>query len=129
MYIPDWFLQHYDYLECVLAIGEYNPDIDYAGPTNSPELSKLIPNTLFGIDMNIAFYLHDALYEKGGDEGDRLMADCAMDEVCKLCIEKYRPKWYMLWAYSRQKRLALKAAEAYYQAVRAFGSSSFKYKK
>jgi len=52
--IPEWFKKFPEYYSIVDAIGPYNPGKGYAGPENSKTLSFFIPETAYGIDLNLS---------------------------------------------------------------------------
>lgn len=63
---------------------------------------------------------HDELYNEGGNEIDRKIADVYLLEYMKLDVKQlciFKRLWYYPWAY------------LYYIAVRLFGSKYFNYQK
>jgi len=117
-------LPEYD-LYCKL-IGQYDNRKDYAGPENS-ELSALIPHSLYGMDCNIAFYAHDALYEQGGQKKDRFKADAIM-LVTMLWVIENHPDSKWIYGFNWAKRhLARLRAIKYFEAVRSLGYKHFKF--
>lgn len=109
-------------------IGSYDDIIDYAGP-NGKAISKLIPRTLWGIDCNIAFYQHDALYEKGGSKKDRWTADITMLVTILWCIDNH-PDSKLIYGFNWMRRhLARVRAIKYFEAVRSQGYKHFNFNK
>ena len=125
----EWFVNLPDYPKYAEAIGEYNPSLKYAGPENSKVLSAMIPETLWGINCNIAFYQHDALYAIGGTPEDRFNADVRMMATALRLIEKTPDRWYLWTVNGARKRLAERRLLKYYNAVRWRGKSSFTFIK
>lgn len=123
--IAEWFVNLSIYPALALAIGEYNPSLDYAGPENNKTLSMFIPRTLYGINCNIAFYHHDGLYAIGGKKKDRFNADGAMLLTALFIIEKTPNRWYLYGVNGVRRRLAERRLLKYYNAVRWGGKDSF----
>ena len=70
----EWLKSIDEYDDMVKVIGEYDDDYDYVGPEDWRR--KLVPRYIYGIDMNVCAYIHDYRYAVGGNELDRLQADC-----------------------------------------------------
>ena len=108
-------------------IGQYDNRKDYAGPEGSG-ISVLIPRTLYGINCNIAFYAHDALYEQGGQRKDRFNADVTMLGTILWVIENHPDsKWLYGFNWARKHAARLRAIK-YFEAVRSQGYKSFKFR-
>lgn len=105
------------------AIGPYNKQINYGGTGwNSGLIPRLL---LWCVDVNIAFYIHDGLYELWGGSNDDLAqekADLLFLMIMMYCISKhdfvYGTRWFMRRACQRQ-------ALIYYNTVRDLGASAF----
>ena len=123
--ITDWFINLREYKSYVDAIGPYEPELDYAGPSNNKTLSKMIPHTIYGIDLNCAFYQHDALYAIGGTKKDRWLADVTMVATGLFIIENYPNRWYLTGLNTMRRHLARVRLIKYFEAVRFGGKSSF----
>ena len=110
----------------VAILGEYDDSKDYMGPGDSWK-TKLVPRTLWGIDCNIASYIHDYWYFVGGSEEDRLRADRQFLFDIIYFIEDHKCKWPWGTRWIHQK-LARMRADKYYLAVKTFGGQgSFNY--
>ena len=108
------------------AIGDYNAKKDYSGAEKSWS-KHIIPSTLWGINCNTAFYVHDAYYAIGGDKDARWLADCAMLIQCLWCIANTPDRWYLWGANWGRKHLARNRAIKYFEAVRSHGHHSFNF--
>jgi hypothetical protein len=124
----EWFIALPAYGDYSKAIGQYNHELDYSGPEHSKVLTFFIPSTLYGINCNLAFYQHDALYAIGGDAEDRFNADIKMMATALKIIEKTPDRWYIWGGNGIRRRLAERRLLKYYNAVRWGGKSSFKFK-
>lgn len=79
-------------------------------------LTKLIPNTLYGLDCKRCFDVHDVMYAAGGTPKERKFADDVLLKNMHMLIDT---STYML-------RMPRKArAFMYYSAVRLFGAKFF----
>lgn len=117
--------QHPEYHLMVACLGEYDDEVDYMGPNNSWK-KYLIPRTLWGIDCNIASYIHDFRYFQGGDESDRLQADKEFLFDLIDFIEDHHCNW--LWGTRwLHMKLARSRADKYYMAVKGQGHKEFNY--
>lgn len=125
--ILTWFTSLPEYKSYAEAIGDYNKDLAYAGPEDNDMLSKLIPETAYGIDLNICFYQHDASYQIGGGNKERWAADVAMLSTGLYIIEKTENKWYLTGANWLRKHLARIRLIKYFEAVRLLGYQFFNY--
>lgn len=122
-----WFSELPEYPQYVEAIGAYNKDLGYAGAENDEFLSALIPETAYGIDLNLAFYLHDALCEIGGDESDRRAGDGKMLLTALFIIDNTPDRWF-IWGFNTVRRhLARVRMIKYYEAVRNHGAPHFNF--
>ena len=108
------------------AIGDYNASKDYSGAEKS-WTKLIIPSTLYGINCNTAFYIHDALYEIGGGKKERWEADCAMLIHCLWCISNEPDRWFLYGGNWMRKHLARNRSIKYFEAVRAGGHDSFNF--
>ena len=108
------------------AIGPYEQKKDYSGPDKS-WTKLIIPSTLYGINCNTAFYIHDARYEIGGGKKERWEGDCAMLIQCLWCIGNTPDRWYLWGANWGRKHLARNRAIKYFEAVRSHGHHSFNF--
>jgi len=124
--ITEWFINLPEYKSYVDAIGAYNPELDYAG-AQGEFISKFIPSTTWGIELNCAFYQHDALYEIGGTKKDRWLADMAMLGTGLFIIEKTPDRWYIWGGNSIRRHLARARLIKYFEAVRSFGKPHFNF--
>jgi len=122
-----WFTKLPEYDKYVEAIGEYNKDLGYAGPDDNKFLAALIPETAYGIDLNLCFYQHDAKYSIGGNKHDRWLADGAMMLTSLYIIENTPDRWF-LWGFNTARKHGARVRMIkYYEAVRAQGYQHFKY--
>jgi len=122
-----WFSELPEYPDYVEAIGAYNKDLGYAGPEDNEILSKLIPETAYGIDLNLCFYQHDALYEIGGDKYDRWLADGSMLLTALFIIENTPDRWFLYGLNTIRRHLARLRMTKYFEAVRSQGKPHFNF--
>lgn len=120
-----WFTELPDYDLYVEAIGEYNKDLGYAGPDDNKFLARIIPETAYGIDLNLAFYLHDAKCEIGGSEHDRWLGDGDMLLIALFIIDNTPDRWFLWGANTVRRHLARVRMIKYYEAVRSHGKPHF----
>lgn len=125
--IFEWFKKLPEYSKIVEVFGEYDPELEYAGPQDNETLSAMIPETAYGIDLNLAFYHHDGLYKIGGDEMDRWDADMAMLGTGYFIIEATEDRWFLWGANWARRALARRRLVKYWEAVRAMGCNHFNY--
>ena len=123
-----WFKSLPDYPKYSKAIGEYIDELGYAGPENSKVLSYIIPETLYGICCNLAFYQHDAKYEIGGSKKDRFDADVAMLGTALFIIENTPNRWYLYGINWSRRHMARVRLIKYFEAVRSGGAKSFNFR-
>ena len=108
----------------------YNPKVDYIGPEAWTEIKALKPiadlaRRSWGIDLNMAGFVHDFLYSVGGDGAARLRADTAFLTMMNFLIEQQSSK---VWGVGRiQRNLARAYADRLYSLVRENGTSFFRY--
>jgi hypothetical protein len=79
----------------------------------------LVPEKLWGVDIEKACDIHDWMYSEGEDESDRNFADDVFHKNMLLLIYAH-PCSRVL------RRMRLRAARLYYNAVRGLGSIFFK---
>ena len=79
---------------------------------------KIVPDSIFTLDIRTACYVHDYMYLQGGSDSDRLFADMVLLNNILFLIEEKKE-----WLYPT--RLARYRAMTYYQAVREFGAPYF----
>lgn len=118
-----WVTSLPDYPQMEKVMGPYDPSKDYLGPGGQEPtaLSRVIPRTIYGIDMSPAAYVHDYDYTIGGDDADRFKADARFLVNMMKQIELVAPKWYQYpW-----RHLARLRAVKYFEAVRGHGGSLF----
>jgi len=116
-----------DYDKYVEAIGAYNKDLAYAGPEDNKFLSSIIPETAYGIDLNLAFYQHDAICEIGGSKHDRWLGDGTMLLTALFIIDNTPDRWFLWGANTLRRHLARVRMIKYYEAVRAHGEPHFNF--
>ncbi len=121
----EYLITHPEYHLMCAALGRYDKDKDYMGPNGSWK-AKFVPRTAWGIDLNIASYIHDWHYFKGGDEYDREEADKEFYFNMLEIIIDHEDSWWYGTNWFR-KRMARRRAEKYYLAVAAFGDNHFNY--
>ena len=125
--IFEWFKKLPEYAKIVEVFGEYDPELAYAGPENDATLAALVPETAYGIDLNLAFYHHDGLYKIGGDKQARWVADMTMLSTGYFIIENTPDRWF-LWGFNWSRRAAARRRLIkYWEAVRAQGHKHFNY--
>ena len=115
-----WLHRLDSYPEMVALIGEYDDDEDYLGPAGSWKV-KLVPRTIWGVDINVCGFIHDANYAKRGNSEDRFSYDCIF--LCDILrqIEMCIPGWYNM----PRRHLARLRAMKYHSMVRKFGVKYF----
>jgi len=124
--ITEWFINLPEYKSYVDAIGAFNPELDYAGPEGR-FISIFIPKKLWGINLNICFYQHDALCEIGGTKKDRWLTDGAMLLTGLYIIENHPNRWYLKGFNTIRRHLARVRLIKYFEAVRHFGKPHFNF--
>lgn len=114
-----------DYHIMVAILGDYDDKKDYMGAGDGLG-NRLVPRTLWGIDCNVAAYIHDYRYFVGGNELDRRAADIEFYQNLLYFIEDHECHWPWgsQWLHNK---LARRRAEKYYLAVKNFGEGSFNY--
>lgn len=108
------------YDDLVRSMGEYDDKKDYVGAEGDWK-SKFIPRTIWGIDVNMAAYIHDYFYKKGGNRQDRFHAD-AMFLVDMMRLIEMSDSWRITRFMARNR------AAKYYGAVRENGKDAFTYR-
>jgi len=124
--ITDWFINLPEYKSYVDAIGAYNPELDYAG-AQGKFISKFIPSSVWGIELNCSFYQHDAQYEIGSTDKDRWRADMDMLGTGLYIIENHPNRLYLYGFNTIRRHLARIRLIKYFEAVRHFGKPSFNF--
>lgn len=125
--ILKWFSELPEYPDYVEAIGEYNKDLGYAGPEDNEFLSDLIPETAWGINLNLCFYQHDALCEIGGDKETRRLTDGSMLLTALFIIENTPDRWFLYGLNTIRRHLARLRILKYYEIVRSQGKPHFNF--
>jgi len=108
------------YDDLVAVMGEYDESKDYVGAEGDWK-SKFIPRTIWGIDVNMAAYIHDYWYNKGGGNQQRFQADC-MFLVDMMRLIEMSGSWRITRFMARNR------AVKYFGAVRENGKASFTYR-
>lgn len=108
------------YNDIVKILGEYDSKKDYVGAEGDWK-SKFIPRTIWGIDINMAAYIHDYWYIIGGKNQQRFQADC-MFLVDMMRLIEMSDSWRITRFMARNR------AVKYYSAVREGGSGAFAYR-
>ena len=80
-----------------------------------------IPDTIYGMSIKYACWIHDWMYNFGRDLADKREADQTFLENMLTLIERDRT-WYRWALKSLMRRRALK----YYEAVVVFGEGAFR---
>ena len=93
---------------------------DYCGPEGSL-IAKIVPDTIYGVDVSYCCFLHDQAYRKGGTKADRLEADRDFRDLLRARAAARLPLLL--------QPLALIRCQIYYLAVRALGWRCFTYKE
>ena len=102
------------YDDLVVVMGEYDESKDYVGAEGDWK-AKIIPRTIWGIDVNMAAYVHDYKYAKGGDAEAKFQGDSAfMVDMLRLI--------FMADSWKITKSFAILRAAKYYLAVRTDAS-------
>jgi len=95
--------------------------IDFCGPENSPLLSALIPDSIFGIDIADCCEDHDDGYKEGGNEKKRRKVDKKFHKClkCKFVsgvgFIRYYTRGFFVISYG------------YYKSVKEKGKEYFNY--
>ncbi len=111
-------LPYYD--DIVSTIGEYDDKRDYVGAEDDWK-SKFIPRTVWGIDINMAAYVHDYFYTKGGGDHERFVADLLFQSDMMKLIN-LSDSWAITRFFARHR------ATTYYHFVCENGADSFSYR-
>jgi len=101
---------------------KYRPTYDYVGPESNKSLRRCVPNTIYGVDINYAGFVHDRLYEIGGIEDERRQADWEFWRVINVTLRQNLTGY--LWIL---RGPAFIRSFWYWWAVSALGRSSFNY--
>ena len=117
--ILEWLKKLPEYSKIVEVLGDYDHQKDYVGPEGSWK-SKIIPRTLWGVDINVCAYIHDYWYavDKGKSEQRRFEIDGMFLADMMQVIE-------MSGCWSFRRNLARIRAAKYFAAVRELGKSIF----
>ncbi len=115
-----WLRNLSNYADMAKVMGEYNDDKDYVGPEGSWK-TRIIPRKAYGVDINVAAYVHDYYYALGGSSEDRFKADAVfladMMRQVELCLQR----WYQM----PRRHFARLRFLKYFEAVRRYGSGLF----
>ena len=79
---------------------------------------KIVPDTIYGLDIRPACCRHDYAYEVGLTENDKSIADFEFLQNLLILIDNCDKWWYPKW-------LARRRAITYYDAVLRFGNDAF----
>jgi len=109
------------------AVGPYAPYKNYVGGEGTVLHKILGPylRTAWWCDLNYAAYVHDGLYEIGGERQDKDFADEAFLQIMYRLIKETRHVYGTGWTL---KRLARRRAYKYYVAVNVFGDEHFNWR-
>ena len=99
----------------------YEPKKDCNG-CGSGWNAKLVPDTIYGVDIRPSCCIHDDRYEIGGSDKDRLEADREFLINMLETINKKKAWWY-------PTKLARLRVMDYFSAVRDYGDSAFNSKQ
>ena len=121
----EWLEALPSYPEMAKKLGPYVDSKDYVGATGDWK-SRFIPRKFYGVDVNVAAYVHDYYYSfPEGNEDDRFKADAGFLADMMKQIELTPDKW---WCYGvnwlRRHNARLRAIK-YFEAVRYKGKESF----
>lgn len=115
-------LSNYDAMAAV--IGEYDDTKDYVGPEGNWK-TRIIPRRAYGVDINVAAWIHDYKYAVGGTPEDRFAADAVfladMMKQVELCLDG----WYRM----PRRHLARLRFLKYFEMVRRYGGDLFPERK
>lgn len=96
----------------------FRPGVDYVGPEGA---NWKPPQTIYGVDVRPAAWVHDELYRIGGCEEDRERADIIFHTLMLQLIEDHHFSWWQVGF----RFLARYRATSYYEAVRIGGAEHF----
>jgi hypothetical protein len=110
-------------------LGPYQPKHDYVGPEAWTKRKALKPlarlaRYAYGVDFNVAGWVHDQLYLLGGGELERSKADAAFLTIMLWLIEQHPGKGPVGML---QRHLARLRAQTLYHFVREQGCHFFTY--
>lgn len=110
-------------LEGIKHVGHFNPGKGYAGAGEGWK-EKIVPETIYGVRISLAAYIHDCLYAQyaGMSEKLRRKADGKFLLAMLDLIEDHEFMWGTAWI---RRRAARYRAMTYYAAVREHGESSW----
>ncbi len=107
------------YHDMVEVIGDYDEQKDYVGPEGDWK-AKIIPRTIWGIDINIAAYIHDYFYKKHKGEGEQKRFEIdAIFLADMMKIIELHDCWFF------RRNLARMRAVKYFAVVREEGAERF----
>lgn len=111
-------------LEGIPKVGHFSKHKSYAGAGEGWK-EKIVPETIYGVRISLAAYIHDLLYSiwAGRDEKLRREADGKFLLAMLDIIEGHEYMWGTAWI---RRRAARYRAMTYYAAVREHGESSWK---
>ncbi len=78
----------------------------------------LVPDTLWGLSVSGSCNIHDWMYHHGKDSDDKLDADRAFLNNMVRTINYHTSNWVL-------RKLRLRRARIYYEAVKTFGGPAF----
>jgi hypothetical protein len=81
-------------------------------------LEWLVPDTIYGLSVSAACSVHDWMYAHGNTDADKCDADCVFLNNMIRLIEAAGGPWLL-------RRLRLRRARIYYEAVSHFGGPAF----
>lgn len=122
----NWLKSLPEYPKISKNMGHYDDSKDYVGAENDWK-SEYIPRRFYGVDINIAAYIHDYYYSIGGDSEARFKADAIFLADIMKQIELtpnnifYGTNWY-------RKHLARLRGIKYFETVRWLGKKSYNFK-
>jgi len=100
----------------------FRQSYDYVGPDSNKAIRRCVPNTIYGVDINYAAFVHDRLYEIGGNEDERRQADWEFFRVINVILCENLKGW--LWPL---RIPAFIRSFWYFWAVSALGKGCFQY--
>ena len=83
--------------------------------------AKIVPDTIYGLNIRICACIHDHAYSVGGTQIDKQLADDEFLHNMLTIINNYKRWWYPHF-------LARHRAMTYYHAVVKHGKDSFNFK-
>ena len=117
------YLTNAQLLDGIKHVGHYSRHKSYAGAGKGWK-EKIVPETIYGVRISLAAYIHDLLYSIWAGRSQRLRQEADGKFLLAMLdlIESHNFTWGTAWI---RRRAARYRAMTYYAAVREHGESSW----